>query len=847
MTDRTGRPRHHVEVLIERHEALIVLRGQSGAALGPTDLADLTRALSLHDGVTTVFADSHAVGSSDFWSRLAEVLDELKSAGAVGVRLAVTGAGDERPGRPATARWVADAWKLPVEAPDGAAFVVPGGSLYVVGPAGGPGAWHRFLPGTRAATVGGARCPAPAWQAAVEGVPPRTAGGCTVHHIPAGLVLRPEASHAVRSDDIYHAVPVDPERPTIVVLPGTSPVPVPDLLSLLRAAPQLAAFPIRLAPGGPHDVLPLAQGVADALDTEIEVSTGLPLIIGIAATGRDAARSVLIRADGSPGWVPFVDAVACQPSTVGEPLPEPRLVRWTPPLRGAAATGDGMLGTVGGYRVEVTRSGLRVSDARTALRADAFRQVSDRGPVIEVGVPGVPLAETVWTALSRVLGDIDPEVREQVMVHVHGTPVDRGAGLRRLADRFGLPRLWDRSAVGAPYLPPDVGSLPLSRGPARPMTRPEPPGGADVTWAEHRSPVPRTELTGALRPAWAVDVNLEGAWDHLSGGRPAAPPRPALEEVPRPACGPDLEEAWNHLSRQRARTEPRPEAEPLGAPGGPVIGRTPERAPAVPEAARAAAARVPRLGYRSTYTDRSALRVLVGPAGSAHTDNIDQAVSRLGLLGEAGREAAAADLTALGLYLDADSEEAALSHAHLARALRAGDDSLYPYAACLVSSLRLVPAYRGIVLRGAGPGPAVVDTLEVGGLLQDPAPVSGIVLGPGKPTALPRGPRYAVWSVTGRRLRRAFPGADDEVLFAPDTPFRVLEVRRAGVSPVVLLRELPPHGAVSIARSAQEGPVELDEADHAAQLRLDESLKSLATSGDADWPERCAGPVGQGP
>jgi hypothetical protein len=257
-----------------------------------------------------------------------------------------------------------------------------------------------------------------------------------------------------------------------------------------------------------------------------------------------------------------------------------------------------------------------------------------------------------------------------------------------------------------------------------------------------------------------------------------------------------------------------------------------------------------RAGSRSSREQRAAMRALAGAGWWHHAEAVAAALDALPALSDADREAAETDLTALRLYLD--DADGALDHRELARALRAGENHLAPYAACLASGLRLLPAYRGVVLRGAGGELDEEDELRPGTLLRDPAPVSAMTA-TGR-TALPRGPRYAIWSVTGRQTwgpsadgGKPEAGAQQEVVFAPGTPFRVLDVRTGGASTVILLRELPPSGGPFTTGSGQE-TVELDDADRLACARLNEALKARSgPPGTVGWPTRCAGPVGHGP
>jgi hypothetical protein len=251
---------------------------------------------------------------------------------------------------------------------------------------------------------------------------------------------------------------------------------------------------------------------------------------------------------------------------------------------------------------------------------------------------------------------------------------------------------------------------------------------------------------------------------------------------------------------------------------------------------RSASARALSPGHLSGDADRDALRALAGPAWEQHVLAAGEVLTRMPDLTDAEREVAEVDLIALWLYLD---DERPLGPRAFARGLRAGDDHFHAYRARLASGLRRMPAHRGVALRGAGGAPDDEESLPVGSLLRDEVPVSAV---PASPTeVLPRGPRYVIWSVTGRLIQK-------EVVFASGTPFRVLDVRRGGSSPVILLRELPVSAAAPAAQARSQAPTELDSADLAALARLDGPAKARpGPAKTAGWPQRCAGPIGEGP
>lgn len=246
-------------------------------------------------------------------------------------------------------------------------------------------------------------------------------------------------------------------------------------------------------------------------------------------------------------------------------------------------------------------------------------------------------------------------------------------------------------------------------------------------------------------------------------------------------------------------------------------------------------------GHVSGAAERAAFRDAAAGAWEGHAAAVSRVLTRMPALRGHELEAARTDLVAAHAYLTAG--EGPLHHRGLTRDLRTGEGRLLPYAGCLASALRRLPSYRGVALRGGdadGPEPAV------GTLLHDPAPVSALAGASALPSGAPV--RYAIWSVTGRKVRQLIdrpggsPEAYEEIVFVPGTGFRVLGVRTVPAGPsVVLLRELPGNATVYM-----DGAEELSGLDLKALKHLEEALaKGFRPGDDPQWPERCSGPVGQ--
>ncbi|CAL9324112.1 hypothetical protein SUDANB66_06490 (plasmid) [Streptomyces sp. SudanB66_2053] len=364
----------------------------------------------------------------------------------------MTGAGRDAPDRPSAARRIADAWGMRVEAPEGSPLFVPGGSFFVPprpGVTPTTGGWLRFTAGADPEPLG-PRSPEPFWQSAVCTVPTSVPGGSVVEQIPAGLVIRPVEAAGIKAGDLYHAVPVDPRRPAVVIgVPYGEDVSVDEVLKVLRVLPPKIRARLRLVPGGLRDVLPLAQSAADRLDVEVEVMTGLPLIAMEDMRDSYATRAVIAAADGSPQWMPFIDAVLCRPMKEDGTTQAPRLLRWRPPLPGPAKPEAGAVELTDQWQVTVTRAGLWVGARDGSGPSPTARSVDVSGPVIELGRPGEVLGASLWPELARLLAALTPGLRTRAMVQVHGRLEDGGRELRRLASQYGL-RTLRYSAPGPP-------------------------------------------------------------------------------------------------------------------------------------------------------------------------------------------------------------------------------------------------------------------------------------------------------------------------------------------------------------------------------------------------------------
>ena len=547
--DGAGAPAERV--LLEDHDGLFLLRPSSDETLDPTDVADLARTLHPRSGTVTIVATAPGGASGALWPRLSELLDTLCAEDIRSVRLVMSGAGDDRPERPALARRIADAWELVVEAPDGHVLVVPGGSVFVPP---GDGGWWRFAPGERPELLG-PRTPAPDWQSGVRRVPARMAAGCVVDRIPAGLLIRPAEATASRPGDVFHAIPVDQQRPAVVVgVPWGEDVAASEVAELLITLPAEVRSRVRLTPGGRRDVLRLGQSVAWMLKAEVEVTTGLPLFATGRPLGSYGVRSVLVGADGTPVWVPFVDSVLCPPTGDADNPPPPRLLHWAPPLEEIGGAEEGVVVLSDQWQATATRAGLWVGSRDGAPPPNSAHPVSGDGPVIEIGRPGERLDSSLWPVLSRLLETLAPALRERTALQVHATALDGGRALRTLAAdqglrviRFAKPQVPRPAPRGGSPVRPEATPAPPAPGP-RPVTAGGPPPAAHPERQQGKSAGQAPAVAAATGPT----------------GLPATPMTPPHRA---PTTGSD-----GSASRpdRRPTTPPPTHPEPQqGEPGGP--------------------------------------------------------------------------------------------------------------------------------------------------------------------------------------------------------------------------------------------------------------------------------------
>ncbi|MFI0507653.1 hypothetical protein ACH3WN_33210 [Streptomyces albogriseolus] len=428
---------------MEDVDGVLLVRSVEDDSFPLDAVAEVAGAVAREEDVVTVIVGSAAGGGAPdagHWARLGALLDSLRARGTERVRLVMSGAGDDRPDRPGVARRIAEAWELEVTAPDGAVLITPGGTLFVHGDSRRDRAWWRFAPGAEPRKAG-RRAPAPAWEEALDGVPARTAGGCVVDRVPAGVVIRPAEAPGPAPDDLCFSVPVDVERLTVLVgAPQAEDVGADEVAAVLAGLPEAERARARLAPGGRRDLLRLGQSVADLLGAEVEVLTGLPLLDDHAPPGTPP-RPTLVGLDGRPSWRPFVSSVVCGPVDAEGRAPVPRPVEIHLP---DWILGGGERGTVrltDHWQATVTRAGLALWALGGPRPGPLGPAVDPEVCAIELGMPGQPLDDSLLPALSRLVRGLGTDVRARTTLLVRGRLLTGDGALRRLAAEHGIPNI----------------------------------------------------------------------------------------------------------------------------------------------------------------------------------------------------------------------------------------------------------------------------------------------------------------------------------------------------------------------------------------------------------------------
>ncbi|MFG2887394.1 hypothetical protein ACGFYV_34810 [Streptomyces sp. NPDC048297] len=473
----------------------------------PDHLADAAHSLqhSAQDRVI-LLVDSEVPADDTLLEQFTGILTKAVRHRVEGVTLVMAdGAASGLAGR------ITEAWPLEVVACDGTPVIGPGGTLF------SPYRWLRFVPGL-APEIIGQRFPPPSWQPACSRLTADIADGHRIDQIPAGLLLRPGHWGTPPVPPLAHTLPMDINSAILLVGgPGVGAPTADAVASVLAALPAQVRTATRLVPWS-GDLLPVAVEVADLLGTEVEVSSGLPLLVDSPDSDILESRTVLVRPDGEPTWEPYVESVICGPPSG----PAPRLKRWRPPMHGIApGIADGTYRLSDEWEVAVTRAGLWIGPSgewpgtwERPIEADVL--------AIDLGLPTSRMTDSLVPVLDRLLARLEPGGRERALLQVHAQcSGDQVKQLRRLAVRHEIgiaPRGWIPGVPTPAAVPAAVAASAAGQRTAPAL--PEPAGLPAAAVAAPPSLMSSTEPS--LAPAEVT---------HDTAARPAPAPAPAPAET----------------------------------------------------------------------------------------------------------------------------------------------------------------------------------------------------------------------------------------------------------------------------------------------------------------------------
>ncbi|WP_052768614.1 hypothetical protein [Streptomyces humi] len=407
------------------------------------EIADWLGPARPDEAVVLVGAALGTDGVEGLCERLAPVLGEFKDEEVRLLRLVMSAGADEADGRPSTARLLCERWALDVLATAGPAVVVPDGTLFSPDLPDAPGGWWHFSVGDVPRPVG-SRLPIPDWESALERLDLDAVPDHVVEPVPAGLMIRPTGTPSAAVHTLPYAVPPDPDRPHLLVdAPGVSAA---GLATVIAALPGRVRKDIRLLSLDGRSLLETGQEVADLLGTDVHVANGVPVVVeggeagdGAAGDGAEGTASTelyLVDGEGTPAWRPFAETLTCAPATDGR-RQGTRVTSWRAPAALLEGTEHDALPFGRTWKVAVTPAGLWAGPRSGEPPLVAATRTAGADTVaIELGTPRRALDDALWPSLDRLFGELEPEVRERAVVHVHGVLGRNGMeNLRRLTVR----------------------------------------------------------------------------------------------------------------------------------------------------------------------------------------------------------------------------------------------------------------------------------------------------------------------------------------------------------------------------------------------------------------------------
>ncbi|MFF5552954.1 hypothetical protein [Streptomyces olivaceoviridis] len=405
------------------------------------DIADWLGPARPEEAAVLVGASLGEDGVEGLCDLLVPVLQRFKDDGVRLLRLVMSAGADEAEGRPSTARLICERWELDVLATAGPAVVVPDGTLFSPDLPDAPGGWWHFSFREVPRPVG-SRLPIPDWEAGLRRMDGSLVADHVVEPVPAGLLIRHAGVAPAAVHTLPYAVPPDPDRPHLLV--DAVDVPAAGLATVIAALPGRVRKDIRLLSLDGRSLLETGQEVADLLGTDVHVANGIPVVVDgddpeTDEAGGASTELYMVDADGTPAWRPFTQTLTCAPAADGRGG-RARVSSWHSPaplLKGARPDALPFDPT---WKVALTPAGLWAGPRSSEPPLTAVTRTADADTVaIELGAPRRALDDALWPSLDRLFGELDPEVRERAVVHVHGVLGSKGMEhLRRLTVRHNF-------------------------------------------------------------------------------------------------------------------------------------------------------------------------------------------------------------------------------------------------------------------------------------------------------------------------------------------------------------------------------------------------------------------------
>jgi hypothetical protein len=539
-------------MMVERAGSALVVRSADADTTGLAFAAVLPPEQSR----TAVVVDASAMGAlhdldDQLLGRLSEGLTAPGSPWDVRLVAARTARPGQRGAPPLAAR-LADLLDVSVVAPDGEMVALRGGELFSAGHRAG---WLDFRQGRRPMWTG-PRYPAPAWQSDLDGpggfVAPKTSS-VSVTAIPAGLWVRAGERESLPTVDLGYGVPVEPERPVVLVGAPGEPFPeAAELAEFIDALPESLRERAILVPYGraPESCATLAQDVADRTGAAVRAYGALPFY------ALDGERRFMVYDDtGRPERLTDAAEEEFRP-IAARPRPVP-----APPALTVAVEADGT--------IRPTDRPVRTEKPRASVPATALRTTS---------ATAVPQTHPVLRAADVTLVDrleLPPMEGDGAGAAVSQAPVLSPADMTLvdLAEMPPMERDGDDAGAAMSQVRPDLGpaDVTLVDKPKRaPIARGD---GAGAPMSQAHPVLSPAEMTLVDRPRpapTARDGDGEPAARHTGGNAAVPPATTPVREVDEgattewePGCGPAL---GRDLEEQMPAVEPQvTEASPAGA------------------------------------------------------------------------------------------------------------------------------------------------------------------------------------------------------------------------------------------------------------------------------------------